>query len=316
MLFSLLIANYHNGKFFKDCYDSIIAQTYSNWEAIIVDDGSTDDSVSIIKNIIGNDARFRLFINEKNKGCGYTKRKCVELASGGICGFIDPDDTLLPYALEKMYVAYLNNPGSVLIHSNLIYCNEGLEKVQPYYSAAPVTSSQPGFLNLDHAVTAFSTFSRCTYLKTEGIDAYLQKAVDQDLYLKMYETGPFHFINEPLYLYRRHAQSISSDSNMEKAQFWHWVVIMQAARRRHIAIDDVFAKYFINRKKYENLERKLNRNVILKSYTFLSSLVETFNIKKAENKEQVSRHKVTNKIDETLPTGNPPLTKKLNLEKS
>jgi glycosyltransferase involved in cell wall biosynthesis len=280
VLFSLLIANYNNGKFFKDCYESIIAQTYENWETIIVDDSSTDNSVSIIKNIIGHDARFHLFINEENKGCGYTKRKCVELASGEICGFIDADDALLPRALEKMYAAHLNDPGVVLVHSSLIYCNEALEKVRPYPQAAPVTASQPRFLNLDHAVTAFSTFKRRAYLKTEGIDAYLQKAVDQDLYLKMYETGPFHFIDEPLYLYRRHIQSISSDTNMEKAQFWHWFVIMQAAKRRHITIDDVFVKYFIKRRKYEKLERKMNKNIVLKLYNSLSSIVETFRIKK------------------------------------
>ena len=49
MLFSLLIANYNNGRFFKDCYNSIIAQTYTNWEAVIVEDGSTDDSAQVIK---------------------------------------------------------------------------------------------------------------------------------------------------------------------------------------------------------------------------------------------------------------------------
>ena len=53
-LFSLLIANYNNGIFFKDCYDSIISQTYTNWEVIVVDDASKDNSVELIQNIIGN----------------------------------------------------------------------------------------------------------------------------------------------------------------------------------------------------------------------------------------------------------------------
>src|SRR6266567_1565920 len=102
MKFSILIANYNNGRFFKDCYNSILAQTYINWEVIIVDDGSTDDSVEAIKNIINMDKRFHFYINNQNKGCGFTKRKCVEVASGDICGFVDPDDALLPNALKKM----------------------------------------------------------------------------------------------------------------------------------------------------------------------------------------------------------------------
>ncbi len=49
---SLLVANYNNGRYFKDCYDSIVSQTYENWEVIIVDDASTDNSVDIIKKLI------------------------------------------------------------------------------------------------------------------------------------------------------------------------------------------------------------------------------------------------------------------------
>ena len=80
-------SQYNNGKYFEDCYKSIMAQTYQNWEVIIVDDGSTDDSVGMMKKIIGDDARFKIEINQENKGCGFTKRRCVELAKGEICGF-------------------------------------------------------------------------------------------------------------------------------------------------------------------------------------------------------------------------------------
>ena len=52
MKFSILIANYNNGKFFQDCYKSILQQTYQNWEVVILDDASTDNSVEVIKNII------------------------------------------------------------------------------------------------------------------------------------------------------------------------------------------------------------------------------------------------------------------------
>jgi hypothetical protein len=67
---------------------------------------------------------------------------------------------------------------------------------------------------------------------------------------------------------------------MEKAQFWHWFVIMQAAKRRNITVDHLFSQFFINRKKYEKLERKMNKNVILKLYNLLSSLFEALRINK------------------------------------
>src|SRR5690554_4791645 len=109
-LFSILIAQYNNGHFFNDCYKSILEQTYANWEVIIVDDASTDDSLKVIKDIIKDDSRFKLFTNDTNKGCGYTKRKCAALATGEISGFLDPDDTLEPIALEKMVEIHLNHP--------------------------------------------------------------------------------------------------------------------------------------------------------------------------------------------------------------
>ena len=270
MLFSLLIANYNNGKFFKDCYDSIMEQTYGNWEAIIVDDGSTDNSEQIIKNIIGSNERFKFYKNDKNYGCGYTKRRCAELATGEICAFLDPDDALLPIALERMEIGYKNDPEVVLIHSSLFYCNEALDKVKEYTQAAAVNNSDMNFFNSDHSVTAFAAFSRKAYLTTEGIDAYIKKAVDQDLYLKMFETGKFHFINEPLYLYRRHSNGISF--NMEKGRFWYWLVVMQAAKRRNIDIEELFIKTFEKRKTYERSVKSIGINMFLKLTKFFSPI--------------------------------------------
>ncbi len=270
MLFSLLIANYNNGQFFKDCYDSIMVQTYNNWEAIIVDDGSTDNSEQIIKNIIGSNERFKFYKNDKNYGCGYTKRRCAELATGEICAFLDPDDALLPVALERMEIGYKNDPEVVLIHSSLFYCNEALDKVKEYTQAAAVNNSDMNFFNSDHSVTAFAAFSRKAYLTTEGIDAYIKKAVDQDLYLKMFETGKFHFINEPLYLYRRHSNGISF--NMEKGRFWYWLVVMQAAKRRNIDIEELFIKTFEKRKTYEKSVKSIGINMFLKLTKFFSPI--------------------------------------------
>jgi glycosyltransferase involved in cell wall biosynthesis len=306
VFFSLLIANYNNGKFFRDCYHSILKQTYHNWEVVIVDDGSTDGSVEMITNITGDDKRFRLYQNDKNYGCGYTKRRCIEFASGEICGFIDPDDALLPNALQKMHAEYVNNGDAVLIHSNLIYCNESLEKQFTYPYAACVQKTGAVFLNLDHSVTAFTTFKRSAYLRTEGIDAYLQKAVDQDLYIKMYETGPFQFINEPLYLYRRHPGSISSESNMEKARFWHWFAIMQAAKRRNIIVDELFTQFFISRKKYERLERKMLQNKVKRLYNSLSALFKKFAVNKRAGKEYPDGQNAINKTVDALYVKNRP----------
>ncbi|MBJ5801086.1 glycosyltransferase family 2 protein, partial [Salmonella enterica subsp. enterica serovar Derby] len=71
-----------------------------DFEVIIVDDCSTDDSFESIKALVKNDHRIKLYQNQENQGVGFTKRKCVELSTGEICGFLDPDDALAENALE------------------------------------------------------------------------------------------------------------------------------------------------------------------------------------------------------------------------
>jgi len=254
MLFSILIANYNNGNFFKDCYDSIINQTYGNWEAIIVDDHSTDNSVELIIAIIKDDARFKLYENEKNYGCGYTKRKCAELAIGEIAGFLDPDDTLMQDALELMVPAHKNNPTVSLVHSNFYYCNEMLEKTSLFNRAKSVQVNDR-FINLDVSVNHFVSFKKSFYDRTVGIDPSLQRAVDQDLYLKLSETGPFYFIDKPLYNYRIHDKGIST-SKADHAFYWFLKVIMKAEERRKVNLENEVAE-LLNRTDPNNLQINL-----------------------------------------------------------
>jgi glycosyltransferase involved in cell wall biosynthesis len=255
LLFSILIANYNNGKFFNDCYDSIINQTYDKWEAIIVDDHSTDDSIEFIKSIIKDDARFKLYENEKNYGCGYTKRKCAELGIGEVAGFLDPDDTLMPDALEIMVLSHRNNPSLSLVHSNFYFCNELLEKTSLFARAKSVEVNNK-FINLNASVNHFVSFKKSFYDRTTGIDAAFQRAVDQDLYLKLSETGPFYFVDKPLYNYRIHDKGIST-SKADHAFYWYLKVIMKAEERRGVNLENEVAE-LLNRTDPNNLQINLS----------------------------------------------------------
>ncbi len=246
-LFSILIANYNNGKFFEDCYKSIIAQTYENWEAIIVDDCSKDNSVEEIKKIVGIDSRFKIFTNDINSGCGFTKRKCTELSNGEICGFLDPDDAISETAIEEMVQKHLELPNVAVVYSNFTYCDENLQP-QKLHKQTKIDNFLPYFFNLNGEVSAFSTFKNSFYKKTSGIDPFLQRAVDQDLYLKLYEEGEVFYLDRDFYKYRIHLGGISSQLNGQKALFWHWVAIIKATERRNINIENLFVEQFVERK--------------------------------------------------------------------
>lgn len=282
MLFSILIANYNNGNFFKDCYNSIIAQTYINWEVIIVDDCSTDDSVPIIKLLIDGDSRFRFYCNEVNKGCGYTKRRSAELAKGEIAGFVDPDDAILKNALEIMAHTHKQMPNISLIHSSFYYCDDSLNTLSRFQIAEAINVSEK-FTNLDGKVTHFVSFKTSLYKKTEGIDANLQRAVDQDLYLKLSEVGPFHFIDKPLYKYRLHKNGIST-ACYSKAFYCHLKAIGMTEIRRGVNLEDevvAYLKYKATQQYFESnysnsrfLVRRLLSNIKNHPIAFVKGLIK------------------------------------------
>ncbi|WOD43980.1 glycosyltransferase family 2 protein [Hwangdonia lutea] len=246
MLFSILIANYNNGHFFNDCYQSIVNQTYQNFEVILVDDGSTDDSVSIIEQLISNDKRFKLFQNQENRGCGYTKRKCAQLAHGEILGFLDPDDTIEPNALEVMISAHKEFQNASIITSKFDLVDLQLNIIKKGSIGSKISDGKSYLTYGKGAFTAFASFKNSAYKKTEEIDPLMKRAVDQDLYYKIEEQGAHRFINESLYLYRINENSISNNNNTYKAEYWHFYAINKAYRRRKkqkLEIDNFSKKY-------------------------------------------------------------------------
>lgn len=217
MKISILIANYNNGHFFKDCYDSIMAQTYTNWEAVILDDCSTDDSVWVIQSIIGDDSRFRMFFNEKNSGVGITKAKLIDLAEGDICGFVDPDDAVLPSAIQTAMAAYEKEKKVVMTYSDFIPCDENLTPLKKTRKSKQILNNDLYFFNFPIAINHFVTFDKKVYETTDKMDQSKKIAEDQDLYLKMYEKGMVKHIPEANYLYRAHPGGISQNDNKKKS---------------------------------------------------------------------------------------------------
>lgn len=98
-LVSIIMPNYNCAKFIKATIESVINQTYSNWEILFVDDCSTDNSIEIVKNF--NDDRIQIFCNEKNSGAAVSRNKALREAKGRWIAFLDSDDVWVKDKLEK-----------------------------------------------------------------------------------------------------------------------------------------------------------------------------------------------------------------------
>jgi glycosyltransferase involved in cell wall biosynthesis len=251
MVFSILMANYNNSAFIQEAVYSVIDQTFQDWELLIIDDASTDNSISIIKEIASKDGRIRVLLHDTNKGIGYSKRELVAESRGEVFGFLDPDDYLSPKALEVMVDAHRAMPDTGLIYSTLIHVDyKGNEiGVSSYNKPVPEGTTFMSSGGISH----FCTIKRSFYNLTEGINPLLRIAEDQDLYMKLEEVAPVHFVNLPLYYYRSHSGAISLNGNITRSHVWQMIARYEAYKRRDIPIDENhLIKYFISKEEKFN----------------------------------------------------------------
>lgn len=101
MTISAIVPVYNTEKLVGRCIDCVIAQTYPDWELILVDDGSTDGSLSVLKEYETKDSRIKV-IHQENAGPGLARNKGIQNASGDYIVFIDSDDVIKPDYFEKL----------------------------------------------------------------------------------------------------------------------------------------------------------------------------------------------------------------------
>ena len=243
-LFSVLIANYNNSKYLMNAIESVRQQTYTNWEIILVDDASTDNSCELYKEL-EKDERIHIYYNEQNQGCGYTKRRSAELANGELCGFLDPDDALTENALELEAKIHVEHPSVSIVYSKVLFCDEEFN----IYDKGCLPCFKKGETYFDHrfhGAMNFASYKNELYKKTVGINSNLKAGVDQDLYFKIEEVGDIYLLDEFTYKYvtKGHENSIATNFNTY-AKLWYWNLIARrdTCVRRHIdesiLIDDL-----------------------------------------------------------------------------
>lgn len=116
-LVSVIVPIYKAEQYIKRCLDSVMAQTFQNFEVIMINDGTPDSSADIAAGYT-YDPRFKLF-NQENMGVGYARNRGLELARGEYVAFVDSDDAIAPEHLEKLYTAAVNADADIVCCS---YC--------------------------------------------------------------------------------------------------------------------------------------------------------------------------------------------------
>lgn len=222
-LVSIIIPAYNAGSYLAESVKSVLAQSYSNWELIIVDDGSTDNTGEIARKLMEIDSRIQC-VYQANSKQGKARNKGIQLANGELLAFLDADDWWDKEKLKKQVPVLNNNPDLALVFCNGYTFHEGKDtdydvivKDRWQYSDIPL------FIE-SNRIPVLSVLIRKEAIINVGLfteEESLQNAEDYDLWLKLLYAGfEFRSIDDRLFYYRIHTnQSTYGRRNLTKALF-------------------------------------------------------------------------------------------------
>lgn len=124
---TVLMAAYNAGKYLNEALDSLVSQTMTDFQVVMIDDASTDSTRQILSSYAQRDSRFVLLVNSVNTGQAVARNRGLELADGEYVTMLDADDRLAPDALEKAMSVLDANPDAGVALLDLIYVTDGVE---------------------------------------------------------------------------------------------------------------------------------------------------------------------------------------------
>src|SRR5208283_2797889 len=208
---TVLIPVYNRERFIGDAIDSVIAQEYSDWDVLVVDDGSTDSTVEAVKSRMPDD-RITL-LQMKHGGCAAANAIGIEHARGPVITNLDSDDKLMPDSLSAVMPAFENNPRLGYVWTNWIDStgDKGTNDFLPFGKTlveAIISGWWPGSAQL--------FFRKGSYLQSERLDTSIRYAEDMQLALLIGKTGcdTLH-IPKVTYWLRIHPHRITNEQPTE-----------------------------------------------------------------------------------------------------
>lgn len=206
--FSIVTCTFNCAKFIKRCYNSILQQTYSSWEWVVVDDCSSDNTFELINSF--GDSRIKYFKLDKNMGRGVARNYALSVVTGEWCIMLDMDDLIMPNRLKEALVA--KNEGYDYMISSTVLTNE---KYQFAGIRSVIYNSNP------HVFTHATLCINSKLLQKIGYSKS-RYAEDQRVLLMVPLLGKGYLNDLPLYIYHENASlSLSGAITSNKFAFFN-----------------------------------------------------------------------------------------------
>ena len=206
-LVSIITPNFNSEKYIASTIDSIIKQSYINWELIIVDDCSTDNSLEVINQFLVKDTRIKLIKLPNNSGAAVARNKGIEIAKGEYISFLDSDDTWLKNKLNSQ-IEFITKNDYEFIFSSYYSIKEGEESKTLIKAKELVCYNDLLKNNYIGCLTAMYSVNKLGKV----FFPLINKRQDWALWLKITKKGYLaHGLIEPLAIYNDRSNSISSN---------------------------------------------------------------------------------------------------------
>ena len=254
-LVSIVIPTYNHAPMLQRALATVIEQTYQNWNAIVVNNFSTDNTLEVVAKF--NDPRIQC-VNFRNNGViGASRNEGIKLATGEYIAFLDSDDTWFPTKVEKS-VSSLENGSDLVCHAEYWIDESGKSRLVTYGPSEAATHHN--LIYKGNRISTSATMVRATLLKeVNGFDVSpeLISTEDYDLWIRLAaKSKKFAFIDEPLGEYHRHDNNVSA--NIEK----HLAAEL-ALLTKHFAVDSRLQNALARRRRkalaYYGAGRSLHR---------------------------------------------------------
>jgi teichuronic acid biosynthesis glycosyltransferase TuaG len=217
-LVSIITPSYNSKRFIKETIDSVISQTYKNWEMIIVDDKSKDDSVKFIQELIKDEKRIKIITLDENIGAAMARNKALEIAQGRYIAFLDSDDIWISNKLETQLNFMQENNHCISFTAYEIIDENSQSDSHIIKTVKSLNLEQ----YLKNTIIGFSTSMIDRNLVKEELK-FLNIRIRQDtnLWITLLKNGYIIYgIDEVLAKYRVHSNSISTNKVKAAKGVW------------------------------------------------------------------------------------------------
>jgi glycosyltransferase involved in cell wall biosynthesis len=228
---SIVTTLYNRERYLSKTIESVLAQTWQDFEFLIWDDGSTDGSLEIAKNYALRDRRIRVVVAE-HLGQGQSLKAAFAEASGTYIGQVDSDDLLAPTAVEEALAVLENRPELGLVYTSYRVIDES-DRITHEGSRCSIPYSKERML-IDFMIFHFRVLRRSVYEQVGGIDPSFESIEDYELCLRLSEVTQIFHLDRPLYCYRNHNDSLSYHKQIDQILLSHRA-IEQALKRRGLS---------------------------------------------------------------------------------